>query len=108
MPSSGRGLKSGEGTGYAHVGASSALHVGVAAEKTDASKSARIRMNVFMFFSPPPKKIVTCRGPTPGMSLCQRRVRHFSTVTGSVLLSHDRTLSPTVRHFKYRYNFRER
>ena len=39
-------MKFGEGTGYAHVGASSALHVGVAAEKTDASKSARIRMNV--------------------------------------------------------------
>src|SRR5260370_35197205 len=56
MPSSGRGLKSGGFMGYAHTGGSSAPHVGGAAEKMDTSESARIRMNVLMFPSPPPRK----------------------------------------------------
>jgi hypothetical protein len=50
MPSSERGLKSGGFTGYAHAGGSSAPSA--VEEEKDATESARIEMNVLMFFSP--------------------------------------------------------
>src|SRR2546427_7816005 len=51
IPSSGRGLKSGGFSGYAHDGGSSAPDVGAAPEKMNASARARSSMNVLMFSS---------------------------------------------------------
>jgi hypothetical protein len=51
IPSSGRGLKFGGFTGYAHAGGASALSVGAEEEK-DANESARIAVNIDLMLFP--------------------------------------------------------